>query len=415
MNLNNPISIIFLSLFALSVAVKIALDIINYRHREKYGGEIPDGLEDFVDREKLVKINDYSNSKLKFGEIEYIVNKAVLIALLLSGAFPLYYAFIGSFVSNKYLICLAFFGGFYLLNFLIDIPFDLYSNFVLEKRFNFSKITLKLWISDLFKQIIISAILGVIILIPLTFFVYNLGNLWPFAVWAFLVVFSFLMQIIFPTVIAPLFNKFTLLADEELNAKIRELFKKMDINISQIFSADESKRTTHSNAYFTGIGKTKRIVLFDSLIENHTNNEILAILSHEAGHYKKGHIVKNIIFSALVSLTGLLIANLLINYDGLYGAFGFETNDKIIGLFLFSIFIGPLSYFIKPISSYISRKYEYQADDFSKKIMGESGSLADALKKLSVHNLGELNPAKIYSSFYYSHPPILDRLRNLEK
>lgn len=415
MNFNNPISIIFLSFFALSFVVKIILDIINYRHRKKFGGEIPNGLEGLVDREKLVQINDYSNSKLKFGETEYIVNKAVLIALLLSGAFPLYYSFIESFVSNKYPVCLAFFGGFSLFNLLIDIPFDLYGNFVLEKKFNFSKITFKIWIGDLFKQIIISVILGVIIIIPLIFFVYNLGYLWPVAVWAFMVAFSLLMQIIFPTVIAPLFNKFTLLADEELNVKIRELFEKMNIDISQIFSADESKRTTHSNAYFTGIGKTKRIVLYDSLLNNHTHNEILAILSHEAGHYKKGHILKNIIFSAFVSLAGLLTASALINFDALYGAFGFEVKEKIIGLFLFSIFIGPLSYFIKPLASFISRKYEYQADDYSKIIIGESKSLADALKKLSVHNLGELNPAKIYSSFYYSHPPILDRLRNLEK
>lgn len=413
MNFNNPISIIFLSFFALSFVVKIVLDIINYRHRKRYCGDIPRGLEDFVDGEKLIQINKYSNSKLKFGEIEYIVNKTILITLLLSGAFPLYYSFIESFVSNKYLASLAFFGGFSFLNLIIDVPFDLYANFVLEKKFNFSKITLKLWISDLIKQIIISVILGVIILIPLIFFVYNLDNIWPFAVWAFLVAFSTLMQIIFPTVIAPLFNKFTLLSDEELNNKVRELFKKMNINISHIFSADESKRTTHSNAYFVGLGKTKRIVLYDSLIKNHTSNEILAILSHEAGHYKKGHIVKNIVFSAFVSLVGLLIAGALINYDALYVAFGFEVNEKFIGLFLFSIFIGPLSYFIKPVASFISRKFEYQADDYAKTIMGEPKSLSDALKKLSVHNLGELNPSKIYSSFYYSHPPILDRLHRL--
>ncbi len=419
MRINNIFTIIFLSLFGLSIILKIILDILNYSYRKKHGGKAPEGFAGLIDDEKLSLMTKYSNEKLAFSLVEYFIDNIILLAFLFSGLIPLYYNVLYGIVQNIYMIALLFFGTGFLLQTLFEIPFSLYFNFVIEKKYEFNKMTARLWAADFLKKIILTVILGTIILLMLIFFLYNFKNLWWLLLWSFFIAFSLLMQIIYPAFIAPLFNKFRPLEDTELKGKIEELLVKSGFKSSGVYEMDASKRSTHSNAYFTGIGKSKRIVLFDILLKNHSHEEILAILAHELGHYKHRHILINVIISGAVSLAGLFAANLLIGNALVYNAFGFTAGTnvesiKFIGLFLIGILIGPLGFFFNPLSNMLSRKFEFQADDFALKTLNTALPLIDALKKLSIQNLSNIYPSPVYAWFYYSHPPILQRIKLLE-
>lgn len=419
MVINNIFIIIFLIFLFLSFIVKITLDIINYRHRKRNKDNIPNELKDLVDKEKLELINKYSNDKLRFSLVDYFFEKILLLVILFGGFIPLFYDVISARFSNIYVLGLLFFGGYYLLQTVLNIPFSLYFNFIIEKKYNFNKMTFGLWIGDLMKRIILSVIIGVIIIVPLLFFLYTFKNIWWVLLWGFFFVFSIIMQVIYPTLIAPLFNKFKPLQNEELKKKIEKLLSDSGFRSKGVFEMDASKRSSHSNAYFTGFGRSKRIVLFDSLLNNHSDEEILAVLAHEIGHFKLKHILKNLIFSTIISFISLFVAYLLLNNKLLYIGFGFSElidieNIKFIGLFLLSIVIGPASFFFTPIGAIISRKHEYQADKFSVKMIGTSVPLIKALKKLNIDNLSNLYPADIYSWFYYSHPPLFKRIRVLK-
>ncbi|OHD10596.1 MAG: hypothetical protein A2086_04285 [Spirochaetes bacterium GWD1_27_9] len=413
MQLNNIFTIIFIISFSLSILIKLLLDIVNFIHRKKNEKTVPKELVGFIDEEKLQKINQYSNEKLKYGLFEYFFDNIVLILILFFGIIPLYYNFITDFTKNYYIIGLLFFGGNFLLQFILGIPFNLYFNFIIEKKFGFNQMTIKIWILDNIKQLVLSIIFGLIILVPLIFFLYNFKTLWWFFVWAFIFVFSIFMQIIYPTVIAPLFNKFKPLSNESLKIKIENLLLECGFKSSGVFEMDASKRSSHSNAYFTGFGKSKRIVLFDSLLSKHTEDEIIAILAHELGHFKHKHILKSMIFGTIFSFVGLFLVNFLIDYKVLYNAFLIKEEARILGLFLISIIYSPIGFFFSPISAYFSRKNEYQADKFAKDKLKTGEPLILALKKLSVDNLSNLYPAPIYSFFYYSHPPLFERIKVL--
>jgi STE24 endopeptidase len=279
--------------------------------------------------------------------------------------------------------------------------------------------TAGLWITDMIKKIILSTVFGVIILIPLLFMLYNFKNSWWILLWVFFILFSLIIQIIYPLIIAPIFNRFKPLEDKDLQSKIEDLLLKTGFKFNGVFEMDASKRSSHSNAYFTGIGKSKRIVLFDVLLKNHTHEEILAILAHELGHYKHKHIIINFLISSVISFIGLFIAYLFLNYKPIYAAFGFSKDIdferlKFIGLFLISILVGPIGFFLNPLTNILSRIFEYQADRYSVKIMNNSRFIIDALKKLSIQNLSNIYPSPLYAWFYYSHPPILARIKRLQ-
>ena len=419
MQFNNIFSIVFLSFLFLSIIVKIFLDLINYRHRKRNLKTIPPELNGMVDEKKLLLINQYSNEKLIFSLIGYFFDKIVLLLILFLGIFPLYYNFLTNYFSNVYFLTLLFFGGFYLFELILGLPFSLYFNFVIEKKYQFNKMTLPIWISDLIKRIIISAVIGVILLVPLIFFVYKFENIWWIMIWGFMLAFSLIMQVLYPMVIAPLFNKFMPLENESLRKKIEKLLFDSGLKPGGIFEMDASKRSSHSNAYFTGLGKSKRIVLFDSLLKNHSEDEILSILAHEIGHFKHKHVLKGIIYSSLISLASLFIAYLLIDNEYLYSAFNFSgkidlNSLKIVGLFLLTIVSSPISFLSSPIGSAMSRRHEYQADEYAVKMIGKSDYLVESLKRLNVDNLSNIFPADVYVWFYYSHPPLFKRIRALE-
>lgn len=419
MQFNNIFIIIFLIFLFLSITIKITLDIINYRHRKKNLNKIPEELKGMINEEKLLQINRYSNAKLIYSLVEYFFEKIVLLIILFSGLIPYYYNILNNNFNNIYILILLFFGGFYLIDIIMDIPFSLYFDFVIEKKFNFNKMTFKIWIGDLIKKIILTVIIGSIILIALTFFLYSYEKIWWILLWAFFFAFSMIMQIIYPTIIAPIFNKFKTLENKELKQKIELLLKDSGLKLNGIFEMDASKRSTHSNAYFTGIGKSKRIVLYDSLLKNHTEDEILAILAHEIGHYVKKHVLKNLISTSIVSLLLLFICFYLINNIKLYTGFGFVNNfnineAKFVGLYLLTILAAPIAFFFSPITSAFSRKHEREADKFSYEKIKSAEPLINSLKKLNVDNLSNIYPADIYSWFYYSHPPLFKRIKYLK-
>lgn len=408
------IGIIFVSIFLLSIIIKVILDIINIIHRNKHKDFIPEELKDVVDKEKLSKIHNYSTDKLKFHLIEYFFSKILLLVIIFTGIIPFYYSSIIKIVKNIYLNSLILFISFFIIEFFISLPFDLYFNFKIEKKYGFNKMKVSLWIIDTIKNFIIYIILYTIILLPIIFFIYNFKDIWFIFIWGFLLLFSLLMQIIYPTIIAPLFNKFKLLNNQGLKQRIEDLLQKSGFKSKGVFEMDESKRTTHSNAYFIGLGKTKRIVLFDTLLQNHTEDEILAILAHELGHFKYRHILKNIIAGSFLSLLGLFISKIVIDLPLFYETFKMNDIVPILGLFYLWLISPSVLFFLSPVKSYFSRKYEYEADGFVKDQLNETLPLINALKKLTIHNLSNLYPHPLYEAFYYSHPSILNRIKRLQ-
>jgi STE24 endopeptidase len=421
MDIKNPFVIIFLVFFTASTITKLSLAFINYFHRKKHLGIIPKELEGRYDQEKMKKIDEYSNVKLIFSLCSMVINKTIFLLLLCLGFYPWLVSIFNNWTQNLYLLVILFFTADRLIDTVLSIPGDLYFHFGIEKKFGFNKMTLGLWFADLIKETVLSLVIQTLILSVLVFVFKAFTATWWILIWAFMILFSLAMQVIYPQFIAPLFNKFSPLSDGELNEKLTDLLVKSGYKPDGLFVVDSSKRSTHSNAYFTGMGKAKRIVLYDTLIEQMTPDELTAVMGHEIGHRKKGHILKNMIISFLTTLVTLFVASILLAMPQLYNGFGFVVSaDHIneayyIGLFLFSIVFSPVSYFFQPFSAWRSRCYEYEADRFSAELTGKPEALSEGLIKLNLNNLSNLYPAPSYVRFYASHPPLLQRIAALKK
>jgi STE24 endopeptidase len=237
---------------------------------------------------------------------------------------------------------------------------------------------------------------------------------WWFWAWVFFTLFEIVLLWIYPVVIAPLFNKYEPLTDEALKDKITTLMAKVDLKTKGIYQVDEGKRSKHTNAYFTGIGKTKRIVLYDTLLASHSADEILAVLAHEIGHWKKKHILKQLIFMIIASLILLYFIYLILGWHPLYGAFGLKVTPVYAGLFLVSLYLTAAGFFLSPVGATIMRRYEREADKMAWELTGTSASMINALKRLAKDNLANLHPHPLYVWFYYSHPPLIERIEYLQ-
>lgn len=417
MDISNLFILVFIVFLVVSVITRVTLDLLNFAQRKRKLGFIPDILKEHIDKEKLLQIDRYSNEKLLFSMISYFTDKIILIILLAAGFYPWIYRLLTGITINPYFLCLAFFGISAAIDTLLSIPFSLYFNFVIEKKFGFNKMQFGTWVADFLKDIVISVIFGVLLLVPVVFLLSTFTQLWWIFVWGLMLAFSLIMQIVYPTWIAPLFNKFAPLPDGELKDAIENLLHKTGYASDGVFEMDASKRSGHSNAYFTGLGKTKKIVLFDTLIKELTTGEIVGVLAHEIGHYKKKHILKGMIVSSLLSLAGFFLAYLFTRSESIYAGFGFvnitPANALYIGLFLLSIVAGPVMFFTKPLFASLSRKHEYEADQYARESTGTPEALVQALIKLNVKNLSNLYPAPLYVAFYYSHPTLLDRIERL--
>jgi STE24 endopeptidase len=411
----NIVLIVFLVLFAVNTIFRWSLTYINVRHLHRHGHNVPEVFKGDIDEITLARMSDYTADSSRFASIEHFFDDVVTLVILLSGLLPLLVCVILSCKLNFILSGLIFFGVLALLSSILDIPFSLYSTFVIEKKYGFSTITIKLWIADLIKSLLISAILMGILLSTMLTLIRYAKDTWWLWVWIVFSVFQMLMVWLYPVLIAPLFNKFEPIQDEVLKEAIISLMAKVGLKTEGVFQVDAGKRSKHTNAYFTGLGKTKRIVLYDTLLKSHSSDEILSVLAHEAGHWKKRHIMKQLIFTEIASLAVFYIIYRLLGWPLLYETFGFNENLPYVGLLLIAALLGPIAFFLTPIGTILMRKFEREADDYCLNLLGTVKPMISALKCLAKDNLANLHPHPFYAWFYYSHPPLAVRIARLRR
>jgi STE24 endopeptidase len=389
------------------------LAIINLKHLAKHGAEVPPGFEKHVDSSTLTRIRDYTVEHGRVDRIAAVVSMGVTILFLFGGLLNRLNSFIGEQGWAPVTSGVIFFMVLIYGETLISMPFSLYNTFSIEKRFEFTNQTLGLWLKDFIKSLILNTLLLGFLLYVLLWFIRVLPDFWWLAGWVFMLLFSIFLLYISPYVIEPLFNKFKPMEDISLEGKIKETLARVGLKINRVFSMDASKRSSHSNAYFTGIGHVKRIVLFDTLLANHGDDEIIAILAHEAGHWKKKHILKMLVLSQIIGLVGFYLAHKLTAGDLLAEVFMLDI-PTIHAKLLLAIFIGTLALFpIKPLMAYISRLHEIEADNFALQLTEAPGPMANALIKLGKDNLANLHPHPLYAAVYYSHPPMAQRVKRI--
>jgi len=406
---------IILGLYLIILLWGYVLKFLNLKHIERYGAEIPPEFAGHIDAALLKKTRDYNVENSRFGYLESIFGNVVFLVFIFAGILNLYNSWVNSLELSFILHGLLFFILLSLASTLLNIPFDLYDTFKIENKYGFNTKTPWLWVTDFFKSLIISLIIYAIIGGIGFWIIQRFVNSWWLWLWAFFLMFSLFFMYISPYVIEPLFNKFTPIADENetLEQRIKALMSKAGLQISRVFKIDASKRSKHVNAYFTGIGKTRRIILYDTLLEKLTHDEILAVLAHEAGHWKKKHILRRLVLSEVVGFASIYITFKIIQSDMLIDLFHIEQATMFVKLVLLGLLGSIVSFPFTPLSAYFSRKHEVEADQFAFELMGESESLATSLIKLSKDNLSNLHPHPLYAKFYYSHPPIVQRIRDL--
>ena len=419
MDFSNIFVIIFIIGTVFSFSLNMLLERLDFTFRKKHGREIPEILSQHVDFQTLDKTCLYEDAKYRLWIPSSILETILSLYLVFCGFYPALIERIWTWTDNPFFAALLFLflGG--IPGALLSIPFALYSEFGIEKHFGFSNMTIRMWITDEIKGFFVNLlILTPLLLAMIALFKYTAGWWWLLLGCVYLV-FSLGISIIYPIFIAPIFNKFTPLEDGELKSRLEGLLKKCGFKASGLFVMDASRRSGHSNAYFTGFGKSKRVVLYDTLIEQLTIDEIEAVLGHELGHYKHHHILKKMLFMIPAVFASLFVISLLVNLPLLYKGFGFVSGEIVpyqmmfIGIFLLSLVFGDWGILLSPIMNSLSRHDEFQADAFAKEICGTGEPLCTALVKLNKENLSEIQVPKIYSVFNYSHPPLLERIKAL--
>jgi len=408
---SETIFIIILAIVIIGFFLEQLLDYLNARWFNK---PIPELLSDIYDTEKYKKQQNYMFDNYRFGIIVSTLSFILIILMLITNGF----AFVDHLalkISNHYILRALIF--FFIIFFAFDIltlPFDIYDTFVIEKKYGFNKTTTKTYITDKIKSWLISLIIGGLLL-TVILYIYGLNPeyFWLFA-WLVTIAFSIFINMFYSVIIVPLFNKQTPLDDGELRTAIMKFGNNAGFNISNIFVIDGSKRSTKANAYFSGLGPKKRIVIYDTLISEMTTEEIVSVLAHEIGHYKNKDIYKNMFFSIIESGFMFFIFGLFAGNDTLSQALGVEKASFHIALIAFGIIYSPISTLIGIFSNIQSRKAEYQADNYAKKY-GLANSLISSLKKLSSHNMSNLTPHPWVVFISYSHPTLYDRVKNLLK
>ncbi len=404
----------FIVLFVAAALTRYALTRMNIGHLREHGHLVPETFRDEIDGATLARMRDYTVESSRFHSLETLIDDAILIVILLGGVLPWISGLIESWHLHAVWSGVLFFGILYLVSTLLDIPFSLYGTFVIEKKYGFSTITPRLWLIDLAKSFAVSVILMAMLFIPLFALIHYLPQLWWFAAWVFFALFQMLMIWLYPLVIAPLFNKYVPIQDETLREKILAMAEKAGLRAEGIFEVDAGKRSRHSNAYFTGLGKSKRIVLFDTLLATHSHDEIVSVLAHEIGHWKLHHILKQLFAMEVVAFVGFFLVYRLMGWPMLYETFGFAGPLPYAGLMFATIVLKPIVFFLTPIGAAVSRKYEKDADNYTRRLIGSTRFLAQALKRLAKDNLSNLHPHPVYVAFYYSHPPLAERVARLQ-
>lgn len=402
-----------LVLVALRWATQVWLERLNARHVLAHATAIPDGLQTVVDPQTYAKAVEYTLAKGRLRMRELTYDAVVLILALFSGVLPwLFHEFSNRLGQSPWAQGAALFAAGVALS-VTDLPFAWWAQFRLEERFGFNTSTQKLWWSDRLKGLLLATLLGYPLLVLILWLVRRTGGSWWFWAWCAVMVFQLLMTVLAPVLILPLFNKFTPLPEGSLRERLLGLARRTAFRAQSIQVMDGSKRSRHSNAFFIGFGGFRKIVLFDTLIQQLLEPELEAVLAHEIGHFKKKHIPKMLAASAAGSLAGFYIVSWLATQTWFYQGFGFPTGNLAAALLVFGLLSGVATFWFGPVLHWWSRRYEYQADRFAAQTLAESASLIGALRKLNQKNLSNFTPHPLYSGFYYSHPTLLERERAL--
>jgi STE24 endopeptidase len=395
------------------VTVSYVFDqILDYINLKSMRTDIPEEIVSFYDRDKYLKSQAYHRELARFSFYTASFSFMLSLAMLLLGGFGWVDGLLRNFSENPIALALVFFAVIGLASDVVSIPFQLYATFVIEEKYGFNKTTLKTFFTDKLKGYALGAIIGGGMLGALLYLMDTIGPafwIW-FAVMA--IVFILFMNMFYTTLILPLFNKLTPLPDGELKSAIGEFSRKINFPITNIFVIDGSKRSKKANAFFSGIGKKKKIVLYDTLIANHTTEELVAVLAHEVGHYKKRHIIQGFALSILQIVFTLFVLSQMVFNENLSLALGGQQLAIHLNLLAFTILFSPISAITGLFMNYYSRRNEFEADAYARETYSGK-ALAEALKKLSVDNLSNLYPHPAYVFFHYSHPPLLKRLERI--
>jgi STE24 endopeptidase len=407
---------LFLLLLGVMLAFQTWLSLRHLRHIGKHREQVPAEFADAITLEAHHKAADYTVDKVRLGIIERFVDAAVLLLLTLGGGLLYVNALARGWLGNGYAAGVGLVFGVMILSSVFSTPFDLYRTFVLEARYGFNKVTFKLYLLDTLKGMLLGAAIGVPLLLATFWLMEKMGALWWLYVWLMWLGFSLLMIAVYPNFIAPLFNKFSPLADEGLKQRIEALLKRCGFTASGLFVMDGSKRSSHGNAYFTGFGNSKRIVFFDTLIERLSPTEIEAVLAHELGHFKRKHIYKMMAGQFLLTLVILAAMGWVIDKPWFYAGLGAGIDGRApvaLSLMLFFLVLGVFTFWLTPIGSLLSRKHEFEADAYAAE-QTQASDLVTALVKLYRDNASTLTPDPLHSAVYDSHPPAAIRIAHLK-
>jgi STE24 endopeptidase len=411
----NLIICIFLVLFIVEFVLEFILNELNIRQvrKSRAAQAVPDFFQEKISKDDYEQSASYTLAKARFQRWSEVYGRIVTLFLLFGGLLPfletLIIAMLPQSLANSLIRGVLFCLGVGVIFSLASLPSNLYSTFGIESRFGFNKTTLSLYFLDKLKGLILGIMIGGPFLYVVLWLMQATGEYWWIWAFVFIAMFQLLMIIIFPTFIAPWFNKFEPLPSGELRDRIMALAKQIGFKASGIFVMDGSKRSAHSNAYFTGIGKAKRIVLFDTLIEQMTIDQGLAVLAHEMGHYKMKHIRRMMLVQSVILFVGLYFLGRLVNYEPVFTAFGLQPSNHA-ALVLFSLISGPFTFYLGPLVNLLSRKHEYEADRFAAITLGNGKPMEEALINLTVKNLSNLTPHPWYSAYHYSHPTPTERI-----
>ena len=412
-------TLLFSAALVLGLLLKLYLSSRQIRHVARHRDTVPQAFAATISLASHQKAADYTLTKARFGLLELAFGSAVLLGwTLLGGLDSLNQALANSALAQWGPLAtqMALVAGFGLISGALDLPFTLYSTFRIEERFGFNKMSLQLWLADLFKSTLVGMVIGLPIVALILWLMDSAGPLWWLWAWAAWMGFNLLVLVLYPTVIAPIFNKFKPLEDDSLKARVTALMQRCGFAAKGLYVMDGSKRSAHANAYFTGFGAAKRVVFYDTLLKQLSPAEVDAVLAHELGHFKHKHIIQRIVMLFAMSLAGFALIGYLSQQIWFYTGLGVRPNlgapNDALALLLFMLAIPLFSFFISPLMAQLSRQHEFQADAYAA-MQTDGRDLASALLKLYQDNASTLTPDPVFVKFYYSHPPASERLARM--
>lgn len=405
-------TLIFIAALLATTATRLWLAQRHLRHIRLHRDAVPLDFAEHIGLESHQKAADYTCAKTRLGVVHIILDAILLLAFTLGGGIQLLADFWQGLPGGGLWRGMALIASVLVISSLLELPLSLYRTFVIDARFDFNKMTIGLFIADLFKQLLIGALLGVPLLLGVLWLMEQMGAYWWLYVWFAWMSFNLLVLLLYPTVIAPIFNKFTPLQDQALAARIETLLQKCGFKSQGLFVMDGSRRTSHGNAYFSGLGAAKRIVFFDTLLSRLNHDEIEAVLAHELGHFKRRHVIKRIATMFALSLASLWLLGWLMPQPWFYQGLGVASEGTATALLLFLLVSPVFTFLLHPLSSLYSRKHEFEADRYAAE-NANGDQLVHALVKLYNDNAATLTPDPLYSLFYDSHPAASQRIAHL--